>query len=187
MWAAGISVLVVSISYLYSLFLGAALGPIDSAWLIGPFAGCFVGAGFIFYAYHKTSFTRKWIQLIVLLFCVLPISTFGIFSGFQVGYIAASPLFEKVVIIERGVVLERGWHFVNSDSYFPLSEINLHECTKKLGTNRISALLEVTMHYGNVSYFRVLKFGACEVQYPVNNPNTITPAYIPGEEIVNHT
>ena len=156
MWAAGISVLVVSIFYLNSLFLGAALGPIDSAWLISPFAGCFVGAGFIFYAYHKTSFTRKWIQLIVLLFCVLPISTFGIFSGFQVGYITASPLFEKVVTIERDIIFDSGWHFINSDSYFPVSDKNPHACTKELGTNIIRATLEITIHYGNVSYFRLL-------------------------------
>ena len=58
---------------------------------------------------------------------------------------------------------------------------------KELGTNTIRATLEITIHYGSVSYFRVLKFGACEVQYPFNNPNTITPAYIPGEETVNHT
>jgi hypothetical protein len=183
----GISGFIGSITYTYSILLSAALGPTDSTRLIEPLIICFISTLIIFYAYYKTSFPKKWIKILIFLIFILPLGTIGIFSGIQAGYIAVSPVFEKAVIIERNIEIKNGWHFINSNSYFPIANSGLYDCIREQNSKKIIATLEVTLHYGRVSYFRVLKFGSCDVQHPHRNPNAIVPAYVTGEESNSET
>ena len=186
-WLVGIVILILSVTSIGSLLIGAALGPIEISWFVAPLAGCLVGAALFLYAYRRTLFRRRWIKAIVFTFLIFPVTGLGILTGLGAGYIAAMPIFEDIVIIKRNVLFESGWHFVNSNSYFPISDKNVHKCIKKLGTKNIVATIEVTLHYGSVSYFRVLKYGECKVQFPIKNPNPIVPAYTRGEENSDHT
>ena len=183
----GTALVLFSIGGIFSLSIGAALGPVESAWYIAPLVSCFVGAALVLYAYFKAAFARRWVKVTVLIIYVLPVSGLGLLAGLQTVYIAAMPFFEETKIIKRDVLFEHGWHFVNSNSYFGIRGKKLHQCITRLGTKRLVATLEVTLNYGKVSYFRVLKFEECKVESPGRNPNYIVPPYTRGEEINDYT
>lgn len=183
-WLTGTSIVIFSIGGIFSLSIGAALGPVESTWYIASLVSCFIGAALVLYAYYKAAFVQRWVKVTVLIIFILPIGGLGILTGLQAIYITAMPVFEKIAVIKREVLVDKGWHwhFVNSSHYFSISNEKTYKCVKNLGTKKTVAILEVTLHYGTPSYFRALKFGECKVDTPIKNPNTIVPEYMPGEE-----
>lgn len=185
-WTIGIVLLLFSGFLLLGFSVAAALGPVDARIFLIPFLGIMAAAFCLLIAYRKTAFHRRWAQRLTLFALVIPVTGLAAFSGFYASVIVLQPFFEKVVVIEREVQVDQGWRFTGDETHYLFWDDAMHECLRNRGYvngEPAIATLHVTLHFGRVSFFRLVNIDNCDNPTPARNGNLIIPAYRRGEEI----